>query len=453
MSNITTVNNLVCSGNQTISGNIISTGTLQTTAITSTGITNSDTITSNVINSTTANLTNASVSNILTLLSNSQISFIYNSNQYNISALMLFTLNQLAGATIASQSYVNSQIENLVNSSPDLLNTLSELATVINNDANFSTTVTNLIATKVGLTSNITISGANTFSGSNTFSSANTFTGSNSFNSSSGNIIDRLFSTILSVNNGNTRRNVANYFEVGIGATSSYIYYDNTGKFGSINTNDSSLIWNIALNSVFNIKTINSTTENVGTLNVSTDSTFATLPNFVNTNDKLINKAYVDGRFTSLLSANNSFTGSNTFSNESTGNIINRLFSTVLSVNNGNTRRSNGNYFEVGMGHTSPYIYYDNAGRFGFINTNDSTLNWNIALNSVFTINTVNSVNETISGTGIINNLYSNILAINNDNTRRSTNDIFEVVTSSTGNYLYYNNTSIFGHINTSNSA
>jgi hypothetical protein len=215
---------------------------------------------------------------------------------------MLFTLQQLACASIASQSYVNTQISNLVNSSPDLLNTLSELASAINNDASFSTTMTNLIATKAGLTSN------------------NTFSGNNTFNSSSGNIIDRLFSTVLSINNGNTRRSIANYFECGLGATSSYIYYENTGKFGSINTNDSSL-------------------------------------------------------------------------------------------------------------------------------------NWNIALNSVFTINTINSVNENISGTGIINNLYSNILAINNNNTRRATNDIFEVATSSTGNYIYYNNSSVFGHINTTNSA
>ena len=42
---------------------------------------------------------------------------------------MLYTLNQLSGATIASQNYVNTQISNLVNSSPDLLNTLSELHT------------------------------------------------------------------------------------------------------------------------------------------------------------------------------------------------------------------------------------------------------------------------------------------------------------------------------------
>ena len=76
------------------------------------------------------------------------------------------------------------------------------------------------------------------------------------------------------------------------------------------------------------------------------------------------------------------------------------------------------------MGATSPYIYYDNTGKSGSVNTNDSSLNWNIALNSVFNINTINSVNENITGTGMINNLYSNILVINNNNTRRSTNNI-----------------------------
>ena len=92
--------------------------------------------------------------------------------------------------------------------------------------------MTNLIATKASL------SGNNSFTGtSNTFSNlpyyinttdqlinkAYTFTGSNNFNSDSGNIINRLFSTILSVNTGNTRRSVANYFECAMG-----------GKFGSI---------------------------------------------------------------------------------------------------------------------------------------------------------------------------------------------------------------------------
>ena len=152
--------------------------------------------------------------------------------------------------------------------------------------------------------------------------------------------------------------------------------------------------WNIALNSVFNSKTINSTTENVGTLNVTTDSTFTNLPNFVNSSDKLINKAYVDTRFTNLLSNNNTFTGVNTFNNDVSGTIINRLFSTVISINNNNTRRNVSNFFECSMGQTSPYIYYHNTGEFGSMNTNDSSLNWNITLNSVFNIKTINSTTE-----------------------------------------------------------
>ena len=160
--NITTCNNLVVSANQTISGNIISTGNIQTTNISSTNI-NSNSISTNSINATTGNLTNTSI-NVLTLLANTPIIFNYNGSNYNLSTLMLYTLNQLQGVSIASQNYVNTQISNLINSSPDLLNTLSELSAAINNDASFSVTMTNLIATKVGLTSNNTISGSNTFS-------------------------------------------------------------------------------------------------------------------------------------------------------------------------------------------------------------------------------------------------------------------------------------------------
>ena len=54
----------------------------------------------------------------------------------------------------------------------------------------------------------------------------------------------------------------------------------------------------------------------------------------------------------------------------------------------------------------------------------------------------------------MINNLYSNILSINNGTALRSSNDIFNVsVSPTTGNYLYYNLQSVFGHINFTNSA
>jgi len=49
----------------------------------------------------------------------------------------------------ATQSYVNTQVSNLVDSAPSTLDTLNELAAALGDDANFSTTITNSIATKL----------------------------------------------------------------------------------------------------------------------------------------------------------------------------------------------------------------------------------------------------------------------------------------------------------------
>ena len=48
---------------------------------------------------------------------------------------------------IYTKSEVDTRIANLVDSAPATLNTLKELATALNNDRNFSTSVTNLIGT------------------------------------------------------------------------------------------------------------------------------------------------------------------------------------------------------------------------------------------------------------------------------------------------------------------
>jgi hypothetical protein len=53
----------------------------------------------------------------------------------------------------AMNSAIATSISNLVDSSPDALNTLNELAAALGDDANFSTTVTNSIATKAPLAS------------------------------------------------------------------------------------------------------------------------------------------------------------------------------------------------------------------------------------------------------------------------------------------------------------
>jgi hypothetical protein len=54
----------------------------------------------------------------------------------------------LTDGTFATESYVGTQISNLVDSAPSTLNTLNELAAALGDDANFATTVTTSIATK-----------------------------------------------------------------------------------------------------------------------------------------------------------------------------------------------------------------------------------------------------------------------------------------------------------------
>jgi hypothetical protein len=66
---------------------------------------------------------------------------------------------------IATTAYTDTAISNLVDSSPSTLNTLNELAAALGDDANFSTTVTNSIATKMPLA-------GGTFTGSVVFEDA-----------------------------------------------------------------------------------------------------------------------------------------------------------------------------------------------------------------------------------------------------------------------------------------
>jgi hypothetical protein len=56
-----------------------------------------------------------------------------------------------ASTDSATKGYVDTQVANVVDSAPATLDTLNELAAALNDDANFSTTVTNSIATKLPL--------------------------------------------------------------------------------------------------------------------------------------------------------------------------------------------------------------------------------------------------------------------------------------------------------------
>lgn len=54
-------------------------------------------------------------------------------------------------AGYATESYVNTKVASLVNSAPDALNTLTELATALGNDPNFATTITTELSKKANL--------------------------------------------------------------------------------------------------------------------------------------------------------------------------------------------------------------------------------------------------------------------------------------------------------------
>jgi hypothetical protein len=55
-------------------------------------------------------------------------------------------------ANLATETYVNTAISNLVNSAPSTLDTLNELATALGNDASFASTVTTALGTKATTT-------------------------------------------------------------------------------------------------------------------------------------------------------------------------------------------------------------------------------------------------------------------------------------------------------------
>ena len=52
---------------------------------------------------------------------------------------------------IATTAYVTSAVADIIDSAPNTLNTLNEIAAALNDDANFNTTVTNSIAAKLPL--------------------------------------------------------------------------------------------------------------------------------------------------------------------------------------------------------------------------------------------------------------------------------------------------------------
>ena len=71
--------------------------------------------------------------------------------------------------SVATTAYVTTAIANLADSAPSTLNTLNELAAALGDDANFSTTVTNSIATKAPISTTVTLADTQTITGAKNF--------------------------------------------------------------------------------------------------------------------------------------------------------------------------------------------------------------------------------------------------------------------------------------------
>ena len=94
----------------------------------------------------------ASDSNVFTDADHAKLDALTTSNGVILNGVTATTQSASDNSTkVATTAYTDTAVSNLVDSSPGALNTLNELAAAINDDANFSTTVTNNIATKMPL--------------------------------------------------------------------------------------------------------------------------------------------------------------------------------------------------------------------------------------------------------------------------------------------------------------
>ena len=81
------------------------------------------------------------------------INFNINGTTYSLTPAIMQILISLSSQSLATQSYVNTQISNLVASAPASLDTLNELAAAINDDNNFATTIVTQLGNKANTAS------------------------------------------------------------------------------------------------------------------------------------------------------------------------------------------------------------------------------------------------------------------------------------------------------------
>ena len=120
-------------------------------------------VTGNLTGNVTGNVTGNLTGNVTAASGTSSFTDVTINGTLNMNAGTTATITNLTTPTntndAATKGYVDTAVANLVDSAPGTLDTLNELAAALNDDPNFSTTITNSIATKLPLAGG-TMSGA-----------------------------------------------------------------------------------------------------------------------------------------------------------------------------------------------------------------------------------------------------------------------------------------------------
>ena len=105
--------------------------------------------------------TNAAISNLNTNLTatNTAIRLVDSQRLANTNAAISNLNTNLTGSNTAIRSYVDTEVAGIVDSAPETLNTLNELAAAINDDASYAAAVTTNLGQKLGATSTVTLTG------------------------------------------------------------------------------------------------------------------------------------------------------------------------------------------------------------------------------------------------------------------------------------------------------
>ena len=234
---------------------------------------------------------------------------------------------------IATTAYVTTALANLVDSAPGALNTLNELAAALGDDANFSTTVTNSIATKLALaggtmTGNL-ILGDNVKALFGTGSDLEIYhDGSNSY------IVDAGTGGILYRGGTQTFQNAAGSKTMAVlnGATSVDLYYDNSKKFET--TAAGVTITGTGTATTFSATTLTGTLSTAAQPNVTSVGTLSALTVSGNLNATLTTAAQTNitsvGTLTGLTV--NGTANATTFVGALTGNVTGNVSGSAATV-------------------------------------------------------------------------------------------------------------------------